>query len=309
MAEDWLPEPPPPPAPKSSPARTVLIWLVLVGVFIAIYVAFSETPGEDAPERVAGYSGWWIAAGFVAGVLLLVGILSWQFGAARRFNLRAWAANEELAKRHPGRAAELYGELATRSGGRLQMRAVALFNRGIALLNAGDAAGAVGALLGADRTKPVVNPGLRQRTATELARAFAIGGDLAKAERWLDEARARESSEHGPLETAGRTAIVEATLRCRQGRFDDALAALERDWVGIEHYSPLPALWDAWLLRAFALASTRGPRDSGAVEPWLRLVRGTARPGAFDWMTARWPELATFIATHDLAVKEPRAAS
>lgn len=301
MAEDWLPEPPPPPVPKSSTSRTLLIWLVLVGIFIAIYAMYSETPGAPGGERASGFSGWWILVAFAAGVMLLVGILAWQYGANRRFNAGAWAANEELAKHRPAQAAELYGALAARAGGRLQTRAIALFNRGIALLNAGDSAGAVGALIGAERTKPVINPALRQRTATELARAFAIGGDLAKAERWLDEARTREPAEQGPLEAAGRTAIVEALVRCRQGRFDDALAVLEREWIGIEHFSPLPALWDAWLLRAFALASTTGPRDSGTVEPWLRLVRGTARPGTFGWMAARWPELATFLATHDLA--------
>src|SRR6185503_21065689 len=112
-------------------------------------------------------------------------------------------------------------------------------------------AAAVGALLSVERTPTLAAGGVRQLTSTELVRAFTIGGDLDKAERWLASSRDRPPSDQGRLETEARLAVVEALLRCRQGRFDDALALLEASWPIIEHFHSVIQMHEVWLLRAF----------------------------------------------------------
>lgn len=43
-----------------------------------------------------------------------------------------------------------------------------------------------------------------------------------------------------------------------------------------------------------------GPREAGAA---ASLVSRPAYPGEYDWLAVEWPELAAFLATHDLAAR------
>jgi hypothetical protein len=89
---------------------------------------------------------------------------------------------------------------------------------------------------------------------------------------------------------------------CRQGHVEEALRHLEEVWRRLESSLTVVSMREAWLLRAFAIATTSTPRDSGAAETWIAMLR-TAAPGNLEWLTARWPELATFVVTHGLSSK------
>src|SRR5262245_9708044 len=101
-----------------------------------------ETPEVYDPSQpiVVGFSGWWSWVAAVAGLALPISLLVWQFRGAARFSERLAPGLEALAAGNPGRAAELFGELAHRYRTRVNERAVALFNQGVALTRAGNSA-------------------------------------------------------------------------------------------------------------------------------------------------------------------------
>ncbi|MEO7096754.1 MAG: hypothetical protein ABI175_26080, partial [Polyangiales bacterium] len=151
-------------------------------------------------------------------------------------------------------------------------------------------------LLGAERMPKVGLGGVRRMAAGQLARAFALGGDLDKATRWLEELRKRPMS-GDPVYCQALLDAVDALVQCRAGKFSEALAIYERAWPQLEAYLPVFQMREVWLLRAYAITMTSSVRDGGAAEPWLRMIRSTP-PGGFTWLTAHWPELATFTTTH-----------
>lgn len=310
MAEDWLPhEPPPIEPPKSSAVRTFAIWAVLIVMFLAFYQVMATSEPDDAEQIAAGYSGGWFVLAAVLGALVPIAFMVYMFGGHSRFNALQTAGLEALSERRYSRAAELFAELAKRYRAKPNHYAVALYNRGYALLRSGDSAAAVGVLLGVDRT-PKLGGGIRQMAVTQLARAFALGGDVDKATRWLAVARARPAGIADPVHGKALVDAVEGLVMCRQGRVEEAIRHYQECWSRLEACLPIHQMEEAWLLRAFAIASTSGPRDNAAAEPWLRMLRSTP-PGALDWITGHWPELATFTITHGLAaaVTAPREHS
>jgi hypothetical protein len=182
---------------------------------------------------------------------------------------------------------------------------VVTYNQAFAAIRAGDSAAAVGLLLRIDRWPLPQFDGLRGPVALELARAFAIGGEVEKAERWLDTARTRfENDARGNHQEA--IALVEGLIRCRAGRFEDALRHYDDSWQRLQAKLTVRDMQEAWLLRAFAVSKTSAPRDGAAAEPWLRLLRGT-EPSSFTWLTRHWPELEVFV-DHEVRTASARAA-
>jgi hypothetical protein len=71
--------------------------------------------------------------------------------------------------------------------------------------------------------------------------------------------------------------LVEGLIRCRAGRFKDALRHYDDSWQRLQVKRIVRDMQEAWLLRAFAVSGTSAPRDSSAAEPWLRVLRGRSR--------------------------------
>lgn len=296
--DDWLPHDPTPVAPaRGSSGKTIAIWAGLVACFVAIY---NLAGGGGPRDPRTGYSGWWIAAAVALTILAVVLLLVWVFGGAKRFNARATPGLEALAAGRHAEAAELFRQLQRRYRGQPNFAAVAAYNRGYALLRAGDTAAAAGILLGVDRTPKLGLGGVRKLSAVALARCFAIAGDVDKAQRWLDAARARPVGMADPVHDRAVLDALAGLVLCRQGKLDEARAHYEQCSTRLAAYLPVHQMTEVWLLRAFATAAASGPRDAGTAEPWLRMLRGTP-PGELAWLTARWPELATFVTTHELA--------
>ena len=252
------------------------------GVAAQVHSGFFIDAGSDdryVPPDRSGYSGWWIAVGVAVTVALAVGLLAWVVGGAKQFNERATPGLEAIADGKYAHAAELFDGLA------------------------GDTAAAAGILLGVERTPKLAAGAIRRMAATQLARCFALGGDVEKAERWLESTRVRPAGISDPVHDRAVFEALEALVLCRQGKLDEARRRYEESWSRLCAYLPFNQMIEVWLLRAYAISASSSPRDAGAAEPWLRLVR-TAPPGALDRLTVRWPELATFVVTHELGTRQ-----
>ena len=310
MAETWLPEePPPPPARKSSGLRTFLLWLILILFFAAVYISLDSTGTKHhaAASRDGGGIPWWIWPVCVGCLLLPTVIFGWLFGESRRYNVLQRPAFEALGDGNHARAAELFGELAHRFRAKPNVSRGALFNRAWALTRAGDAAAAVGVLLGIERWGKLQVDGLRGLIAIELTRAFAIGGDVDKAQRWFDAARSRTRGYADPGREYTDLAQVEGLVLCRARKFAEAIRLYDDATPRLQSRLPVRSMREVWLLRAFAVSQISAPREGGAAEPWIRLLRATP-DGSFAWLTAHWPELAAFV-EHELGTAPQRVAA
>lgn len=312
MAETWLPhEPPPPPRPVSAAhrrRRIVILWIVLIIGFAAVY-SWYEPPRRSNHEVAhsgndpSGAWSWLVIGGPIA---LVVGTFLWTLSGSRRFNARQKLGLDAISDGRYAHAAQLLGDLARRYRTKPNFALVATYNQAFAAIRAGDSAAAVGLLLRIDRWPLPQLEGLRGPVALELARAFAIGGEVEKAERWLDTARTRLENDHRANHGVG-IASVEGLIRCRAGRFEEALRHYDDSWQRLQAGLSVREMQEAWLLRAFAVSKTSAPRDGAAAEPWLRLLRGT-EPGSLTWLTRHWPELEAFV-DHEVRTASARATA
>jgi len=307
MAETWLPaEPPPSPKLPSRARRTLLLWIVLVAVFAVFYGFASSTQAThgDATTHASSAGTWsWLVV--AAPIAVVVGTFLWALSGSRRFNAQQKPGLDAMSVGQYARAAQLFGAVARRYRTKPNFAAIATCNQGFALIRAGDAATAVGSLLSVERSPLPQLAGLRGSIAVELACAFAIGGDIDKAERWLDAARSRNASD--PLGSQEASiAAAEGMIHCRAGRFERALRHYDDCWQRLESKLIVRTMHGVWLLRAFAVSKLSTPRDAAAAEPWLRLLRGSA-PGSFAWLTKHWPELEAFV-DHELGPASPHVA-
>jgi len=210
MAETWLPEEPSlsfaPPSPARARRRTLLLWIILTVGFVSIYGWFDSAPRatHGAATTHASSSGTWPWLVIVVPVVLVVGMFLWSLSGSRRFNAQQKPGLDAMSDGQYARAAQLFGAAARRYRTKPNFAALATYNQGHALIRAGDAAAAVGLLLSVERSPLPQLAGLSALIAVDLARAFAIGGDLDKAERWLEAARTRHAWQPGGIDRRHR---------------------------------------------------------------------------------------------------------
>ncbi len=299
MTESWAPEPPRPPEKRSAARRVVFTWLGLIALFVIIYSLFDRSGNpkysEGSVEAVPSIVWTIISHGLC--LALPTALIVWLVGGSQRFNTQQREALEALGDGQYARAAELFGALAHRFRAKPNLGPVAAYNQAYAQIRAGDADRAVGVLLGAERWPNLHVNGVRALVALELARAFAVGGDVDNAQRWLDAARARNTDNGDPGQTYAELAAVTGLVLCRAGKLDDAIRHFDETWERMQSRLTVREMCAVWLLRAFAIGNKAAPRDAAASETWLQLVRST-RPYSLAWLTEHWPELASFVATH-----------
>ena len=283
----------------------VILWVVLVVLFVGIYARYEPSPSRPGAHTDGSSSDAWRWLTIGGPIVLVVALFLWNLSGSRRFNTRQRAGLDAISDGQYTRAAQLLGDVARRYRAKPALALAATYNQAFALIRAGDSAQAVGLLLRIDRWPLPQLDGMRALVALELARAFAIGGDVEKAERWLDAARSRLSDRR--IDQGTSIAAVEGLIRCRAGRFEDALRHYDDTWQRLEAKLSVRDMQEAWLLRAFAVSKTSAPRDAAAAEPWLRLLRGT-EPGTFAWLTRHWPELEAFV-DHELGASTRAGAS
>jgi tetratricopeptide (TPR) repeat protein len=305
MAEDFMPGPPQAVTQKRLIRRAVVLWGVLIVLFAVVYALMSvddKRAPVPVPNAHAGYSGVVVLVVAVIGAVawIVVGMLIWQAVIGKRFNLDQRKALEALAMGDFTGAAKMFAELAQRYRKSRAAVAVATYNQAVALRYAGQAELAIPLLIGIERTSNLNAGEIRTLLAIETSVCFALGGDTPKAAKWLDDARGRVKGIGNPATQAAQIDHAQALVLCREGKYAEALELYETAWRRLEGMFPAARMREAHALRAFALASSGNVRDSAAPEAWLRILR-MAPPGALAYMTAHWPELATFAAAHEVA--------
>ena len=135
--------------------------------------------------------------------------------------------------------------------------------------------------------------GLHGTAALDLALCHALIGQPAAAQAWLAAAERRRSTQ---LTHAASRAFAAAVLDCRRDRHAEVARDLEDRWVEHEAVAAGDVMRPLRIVRAFAVASA-GPREAGQA---AALLVKPAYPGEFDFLAVEWPEMASFLAAHDL---------
>ena len=126
------------------------------------------------------------------------------------------------------------------------------------------------------------------------ALAYALRGDCDAAETCLDKALAARGSQemlHG--------VYVAAIIEIRRGNAESAAKVLEDSWVKLESTLTGMDLRPIRVVRGFALAAA-GVRAAGTASAALAGIRPMF-PGEYHFLGVAWPEMAAFVASHDLA--------
>jgi hypothetical protein len=137
---------------------------------------------------------------------------------------------------------------------------------------------------------------LSASSAADLALVHALRGETRHAASWLDRADARRSLSFDSTDAA--IAFARAVWLCRSDRALDAARLLDEGWAGYEAAMTGDVLRPLRIVRAFAHAT--GPRAGGVAEAALPTLR-PAYPGEYAFLGAKWPEMAAFLASHELA--------
>ncbi len=131
----------------------------------------------------------------------------------------------------------------------------------------------------------------------ELARLFALRGEIARAQEAADEARGEARFARGVTRKSveAQLLLVDVLVQCRKGELAAARALLLGEWQRFETAEGGGG-WraEACLVRGFLDAAA-----GDSIEVWLGLNEESR--ARVRWMGAEWPELRAFLDAHDAA--------
>lgn len=295
---------PPEPPRQSGLGRTLGLWALLIVLGLAFYVLFAPpssegSRGDDRPEEVASTTrpGGLLpylpalvpAALFISFIVFVRRTQHWG-----RLNTEGAAFLED---RDYERAARAFEEVSrawippSRRAGRT--------NLGICLLFAGKPEQALDVLTSIE-PKGQLKERFRGLLPAYIATCHVLLGDVAAARKQLEEARRLQGDEPSEL-----FLLPDILVLCREGNFRAVDETLFRRWreaeaAGANVMKLLRAL------RAFAL-DRLGPAAGEATLSEAQAALEPFRPGDFDALAARWPELRAFLDARGLSA--PRAAA
>jgi hypothetical protein len=307
-ARPFLPEPDPPEPPKKSNAkRTLLLWVLLIFIFLAIWQFLSpSTPQPHASQPrmcPCNENGWTSSAWYslpTVGVFVMVFLIMRQFRAPLAFNASQEGAMLAFAQRRFAEAAELYRSAAATLLKTPLYQAVGNYNLAYAELWAGRLEDAIKILARVERTlgSPRAT-GVRFLAANSLVLANGLAGDLDTAERWADDTRKRiAKTADSRLNAGAQLCLGEAVVALRRGRVADALTSLESNWLSLRQGLNANSMRVAEILRAFAEAHA-GVREYNTVGERLIRVEPVATH-EFAFLGVRWPAMQEFLVAHRL---------
>jgi tetratricopeptide (TPR) repeat protein len=284
------------PKPKrwlTQPQKVLLLWISLILMFFAIYQFLSPpAPHHRAAQALSPHSWLFDYCGQILGMVVVLSAMIWGVWVARgnaRFNLESAEGIALLEKGAAAQAAALFEGLIARHP---HNGDAARFNAGTARLRAGQLDRAIELLtLVADEKKKASNA--QTQAWAELAAAYALAGKPDEATAWLAKVEARPN--------VNTFALVwpRALVAARRGELVELARTLETRWRQLENTLTGNVLRRLLLLRAFAVATSEGPRGTATAEPLLARLRPTT-PDEFAWLTGSWPELAAFVAANNL---------
>lgn len=293
-----LPLPPPPKhlRPRWLPPKTLGLWLVLVVTFVFFYNFFAAKPEGAEAQGV----------GAAAIPLVMVGVFV-AFFALHFTGARRWMRvhNQGLAHFTSGNVAQARPvfEQALKLASNNAQRGMTLYNLGASQLNLGLTEEALATFSAVEATWSLrlYAPILRRMTPNAIALCYAQLGDVAAARAWLAEDARRRGNEP-PI--AG--VLPELLVLCRERHFAAAARTAADRFTEVEALGGR-APYRARLLHAYALDALDPQAHAAEVAELLGALR-PVRPGDFEPLTQRFPELAAFVERHRLAAAARPAA-
>jgi hypothetical protein len=291
-----------PAVPKKKKAwRTVLLWLLLILMFVAIYQFLgggSAPRHAHTPPSPTCEPSWWSSVAPVGVPIAIIGafiLLMWrQLRGTSKFNNKLEPGLLALADGDLGRAAEVFTAVAHEFRKQTAYAAAAKVSLVTAWSRQGQLQKAIEAAIDVERAPGLLfGSEVRLHASIHLATLYALRGDVATARRWCESARQRLARAQNRTYAAAILRLAEVLVLARAGERQEALRALERDWRRLEESLTATTMKKALVLRAFCAV---GDANRGSTGPWLSLVR----KGELQWMAVEWPELQAFLAAHDV---------
>jgi hypothetical protein len=269
-------------------AKTFATWVVMMVLFGVIYGWSKQALGRGPMLAL------------IAVAAAIVGLLVWR--AARELR-RFWPAHIEAVRqiacgKHVEAREAMWGWSERARSARIA--AIARHSLGWTMMRQGelDDAEAVLADNEAEYLQALTMTGIAATSAADLALVHGLRGDSDQARVWLEIAEDRRGK--SLTSTIGAMiAFSRAVWLCRTGRVDEAAKHLDEGWAEYEATFTGDALRPLRVVRAFAHAAA-GPRAGGVALAALPTLR-PAYPGEYTFLGVRWPEMAEFLATHELA--------
>jgi hypothetical protein len=299
----FLPEPEPAAATQPtqpSSRKTLLLWIVLIALFIAIWNLVGEDKGGAPPPEPSRFGGWWIGL-LPSGLVFAFAVYFFQtYRQSVDFNLALEVGRRAMAERRFREAQAAFAAVAAAHVKRPLYSAVARAQTAGACLASGNLVEARRLFTELERIRSLVfTSSVRLQAAIQLGMTNALLGELEAADAWAGEARGRlRKTKDDRLGTASLLCLVDAVIALRRGRRSDALKLLESNWLMLREVLSANQMRVVEIVRSFA-ESSAGLREYNAVSD--RLVRiEPVLPGEFAYLGVAWPEMKTFLDAHGL---------
>ena len=252
----------------------------------------------------------WFVSGttWVGFALLFAGLFGWSFrrrGDVQRALTLSERARELLELGNVDEAAKLLDDLLTGNRAPPNARPLPAYYRSLVSIRRGEFEQA------RERLQGVINSGWleNRRSLQSLAPAVyatammnaVLEGDLVEAERWRSEGQrcAANLDRHW--------FIPDIFLLARRNAWTELLRKLETSHDAIEGTVSGIGIRQLQMLEAYALArlgeredNYRGHHSGREISALLQGIR----PGRFDYLARRWPELREFMLAHHLLAPE-----
>ncbi|NNB93231.1 hypothetical protein HJC10_15915 [Corallococcus exiguus] len=276
------------PFPFVAPHR-VLAWGVWVGIFLVAYNYFSR--GGGAAREALGEPRFFIP--FVVTVFLtLFAFFYWR--------IRRWLGtyNQAIAFYSAGdeqEASRRFEEAARRATQGAQ-RTVSVAMMGQCELAQGNTGRALELFGSAERSGKLRGsvPAMYKWMPNLIAIVRFAEGDMTSARAWLEEGRKR-NSDLPPIYAL----LPEVALLCREGNPAAAVSTLDARAGEADSLVGRDAR-RLKLLRAFALDALDPASHTASIDAALASLQ-PARPGDFEFLSGRWPELQAFMERRGLS--------
>ncbi len=238
----------------------------------------------------------------ISGAAFLTYTVGWTVFALARMRRFATENNLALGALGRGELAKAHEVFARWAPSRvLAVSAVARHNLGWTLMLEGRVEEAARVLedVAEHYRRQLIQNALLPTTRIDTALCHALLGKVDVAESWCAKSEEPVKAPSRPS-FQGMRALVHAVIDCRKGHVAEAMVSLEHAWAEHEATMTGETLRMMRVLRAFACAAADGPRNQGLVER----VLGDMKPryeGELAFLGASWPEMAAFLAAHQLA--------
>ncbi len=284
---------------RDSATRWLVLWVVLIVMFLAIWQVLQPAGPRPDDGAVEVSPSFWRQNLVTVVLLAPMGLFFVGFWSQASFVQRAvaegsgWLAEGDFAK-----AEEVFAKAARRARWVPMLARAVEYNQAVARLQRGDLAGAADLFASVARAGSWNAP-LAACASCHLALTYALRGDIAAATRWRDDARRRLAKS---TVTAGIRLVVpfaEAIVDLREGRPEEGARRIDENAKAME--GSFIGRWSRMVraVRAFAEDRMASPREAGAVDALVNALRPST-PGEFAALTAEWPEMRRFLETRGL---------